>query len=445
MVFTVAVAAFILSEPNAFGATPTSSVSEGPIINVRQFGAKGDNSADDTSAIQAGISAAIRSGQTFFIPKGTYRITRPIKLETHGLRILGASGVILKAAVNMSRMLYVCGSDIVISNLVLNGDHKAIYGLHAFHFNGVSSRLEFIGVSNAKSHGFFLDHSQVSEVKNCSASKNGGDGFYITDCNGMRISVCCSRNNMGRGFTVTATDFSGGCWLQYLNAEKNAREAVLVSTVAGTPIIMERLWAEGNSASSTNIYDGVRVVATCVAVSQCRITMPSNKQGRNQHAISLASETLLSMEGVSGQFEVGEQVQGQHSGAKAEVSLWQADPLFTSEFPIPAPYVKWLERPKKLMLRQVSGKFQDGEAVIAQQSKAQGKIAKQAVINASGCLITDNWLGNETAGGTANQVHEDKGCQQNRSQPNHRLYSGVPLPSVHRDQPTSRKETGKIE
>lgn len=49
---------------------------QGAAIDVREFGAKGDGVADDTSAIQR----AVESGVAFF-PKGIYRITAPVKID----------------------------------------------------------------------------------------------------------------------------------------------------------------------------------------------------------------------------------------------------------------------------------------------------------------------------------------------------------------------------
>ena len=68
-------------------AAPTASTT----LNVRDFGAKGDGVADDTTAIQAAIDAALKdpshSSAMFSIvyygvspeilfPSGTYRVTR---------------------------------------------------------------------------------------------------------------------------------------------------------------------------------------------------------------------------------------------------------------------------------------------------------------------------------------------------------------------------------
>src|SRR5205814_1516153 len=53
----------------------------GPACNVRAFGAKGDGAADDSTAIQAAISAAgaALTGCVFF-PPGTYLIRKTLRI-----------------------------------------------------------------------------------------------------------------------------------------------------------------------------------------------------------------------------------------------------------------------------------------------------------------------------------------------------------------------------
>src|SRR5581483_1798323 len=63
----------IMSRHVATSAIPTF---EDPgVINVKNYGAKGDNVHDDTSAIQSAIDASQAGGQPVFLPAGNYRIS----------------------------------------------------------------------------------------------------------------------------------------------------------------------------------------------------------------------------------------------------------------------------------------------------------------------------------------------------------------------------------
>ena len=50
-------------------------------VSVKDFGAVGDNSADDTSAIQTAVDS-LSYGQGLYFPAGTYKITSAITLPT---------------------------------------------------------------------------------------------------------------------------------------------------------------------------------------------------------------------------------------------------------------------------------------------------------------------------------------------------------------------------
>lgn len=58
----------------------TYSLIEGAPLNVLDFGATGDDSNDDTAAIQAAFTEAASSGRSVYIPAGTYKITASLTI-----------------------------------------------------------------------------------------------------------------------------------------------------------------------------------------------------------------------------------------------------------------------------------------------------------------------------------------------------------------------------
>ena len=420
----------------------TARSREGAPLDVRTFGAQGNGVADDTEAVRAGIAAASKSGRTLLLPRGTYLIKEPLHVTTHGLKIVGAGAqhTVLKAASEMKRLLYLRGTGMLISRLTLDGNDKATYGMHAFHLNEQDSRVEFLRVQGARSHGIFLDHSQVFEISNCIAQGNGGDGFYITDCNGTRISCCRSMANRGRGFCVTRTDLSGGCWLIDCDAELNACEGLVVADMAGTPVIIERMWVETNNKPESlgpHQYDAIRITSRSVMLTKSRISTRGTTPVRPKYAIHLASETRVDVPQGVEKFQLGETLTGSESGATGVVSFIQADPLFDHDFPIPAPYRAWLTRPKKMMLRDVAGVFKPGERVTGRTSGAVTSIQSVSQVSAENCVISDNWVAREDGRAPVDRVKLDPGCRANHIGRNHRMWGPGVVDVEYADDPGS--------
>jgi hypothetical protein len=75
-------------------------------LNVRDFGATGNGTTDDSTAILAAISALPAAGGTVWIPPGTYIVGRPITAAKNNIVLAGAGwGSVLKLANNASQGL----------------------------------------------------------------------------------------------------------------------------------------------------------------------------------------------------------------------------------------------------------------------------------------------------------------------------------------------------
>jgi hypothetical protein len=90
----VAASAVVVGGVEAAGVVSVKAVSapERGIYNVKDYGAHGDGSTDDTSAIQSAIAAAQQNmyGGVVYLPVGQYIVTAPLIVTKSDVLILGA-------------------------------------------------------------------------------------------------------------------------------------------------------------------------------------------------------------------------------------------------------------------------------------------------------------------------------------------------------------------
>ena len=100
----LAASALVTACSDSGGARPDASAFPGDtddggsaaVIDVRERGAAGDGIADDTEVLAAALAEGAASGITVHLPDGSYRVTRPLRVELGELRVTaGASAVII--------------------------------------------------------------------------------------------------------------------------------------------------------------------------------------------------------------------------------------------------------------------------------------------------------------------------------------------------------------
>lgn len=82
-------AAGVLAFALLWGVMPVVRVSAATIVSVKDAGAKGDGVTDDSAAFQQAINGLPAAGGTVFIPAGTYRIAKPIRIDRDNVALLG--------------------------------------------------------------------------------------------------------------------------------------------------------------------------------------------------------------------------------------------------------------------------------------------------------------------------------------------------------------------
>lgn len=177
---------------------------ERDIINVKDYGAKGDGNTDDTTAIKNAISEAMLKYTSVFFPTGTYIISDTISIN-NGVKLLGVDSTLSQSSVikqTVNKPLFYVTSQCTFEGLVLRGTLNTEYTLQDGIFiddtNGVAIRMcsffDFYNCLHVKDTVFYsyvsdcIFYSCIHAMIFGEGTSYAGYAFQINDC--QIISSC---------------------------------------------------------------------------------------------------------------------------------------------------------------------------------------------------------------------------------------------------------------
>lgn len=222
-----------------------SQITHGPIsgakadwLNVMDYGAKGDGTTDDTTAIQAALTAATPGSvtsptspsNTVYLPAGIYvcgPITIPHRVNLRGSGI-GSTRLLCKAATannsymvtNVSTATLIAVSDMTLMGNLGNQTHT----VHGLMFNGSGSGSEYTDM-RAQAHNLMVQDFT-------------GDGVSGTGRGVCQVNDVQTWNNGGHGFT-----FGTDCILSNCDAGQNGKDGFYLSS--NTQVTNSKAWYSG--------------------------------------------------------------------------------------------------------------------------------------------------------------------------------------------------------
>jgi hypothetical protein len=231
------------------------------VINVKDdaYGAKGDGSTNDTTAIQAAINAAT-SGQTVYFPAGTYMVSASLTFPNDGIHLLGSGkeATIIKKSANCN-LIDISGTATGTSNHRKHCSIKEMT-LHGNNLTGKLLRVYYSNLHLFDSLRFYANNDMAVE------SAEFWDSYFTNcfwefcgDTAGTNPVVYLKNSAAASGFG-TSTDstnaiwflnchwepfYAGALWIDSLNGNvNNPNDIYLVnckmetSLLMGTPLII---------------------------------------------------------------------------------------------------------------------------------------------------------------------------------------------------------------
>jgi Pectate lyase superfamily protein len=171
------------------GKPPSSPL----VVNVRDKGAKGDGSTDDTASIQAAIDEIAGTKGTVLVPDGTYLVDAVGKGRLTlkgGMTLLLSPGATLKAIPTSEQyysILFIRGA----SNVSVVGG--TLEGEREHHMSQVGEGGMGIHISHGTKH---------IVIRGVTARKMWGDGFYVEGATDVTFASVTADDNRRQGLSV---------------------------------------------------------------------------------------------------------------------------------------------------------------------------------------------------------------------------------------------------
>ena len=188
--------------------------------NVKDYGAKGDGTTDDTSAIQSAINDAVNHGYTLYIPSGTYIINSSLLIQSSnlvGLEIIGQSQTNTILQYNGNDFAIKIGDGSVALDKVafqrfgVAGNSNALGGIQINGANRLIFRqLAFSSFNNTDAAGLYFKRSWIHVVEDCRFYGNYYD-IYAYDSN----------SNAGNGLRILHNVFENGNTAIYIRTPRS--------------------------------------------------------------------------------------------------------------------------------------------------------------------------------------------------------------------------------
>lgn len=184
---------------------PSTASAEMDIISVVEYGATGNGSTDDSTAIQNAINDAVYFRKSVFLPGGTYRIDTGINLggttlTGEGTTVEGGTARSLLKAGTAGMTMLTCGSKSHVRNIGLQGNNLANIGIK---LTGVRVSLSDIEIYRCRKTSYLLARTQNSTLTNCYSTYSV---TAFTLANGARNNnfYNCTANNMSQYYDEAA-------------------------------------------------------------------------------------------------------------------------------------------------------------------------------------------------------------------------------------------------
>lgn len=178
-------------------------------ISITDYGCS-TSSANNFTAFNTAMAAAIAAGVTLYIPEGVF-LSSEITL-TAGIKIDGV-GTLKLAVFTAANSVLIASNNCMIKNITLDGNSAAAPpgNFHCLNILNTNVFIDSVTLINSKGDALLITGTPTDiEIDNVTVINNGGNGITVTGGIGIDINnfQCISPNNAaspGIGISLTST------------------------------------------------------------------------------------------------------------------------------------------------------------------------------------------------------------------------------------------------
>lgn len=200
----------------------TYSMIDGAVVNVRDYGATGDGTTNDTVAIQAAIDAAAPNGAVYF-PAGTYRIARTTgTADRWGLKITGSNLTLIGDQATLRRFNTDISTYALAYPILFVGtpDNNAAAATQNVTIEGISFQGE--NVQHALSGNAPMDYRCAIMFKNTSKTLVNNCAFTAIDSSAIYYQQPAVYNYVTSAYFNTTKNYDSTITTSKFYAESHA-------------------------------------------------------------------------------------------------------------------------------------------------------------------------------------------------------------------------------
>lgn len=279
------------------------------VLNVKDYGAVGNGTTDDTVAIQAALTAA--AGKACYIPEGTYQISNLLALPS-SIYLFGAGPASILRLVNGTNKTVMTAntkSDVVLDNFAIDGNSANQSAGNGIDFITVTRfAIRNLKISSCYTSPIIVETTSVNgQISGCNLSDGAGHGISISSCSKISVtgnvindpgqsginvsgsSYCTVGDNVCVCASVQTTGFAG---VRFSNSStfntatgnsiKNYSRGVFVTTSSHHNTIV------GN-VSDVSYYQGIFVELSDYTTVVGNLVYNPGEAGSSTEAIRLSS------------------------------------------------------------------------------------------------------------------------------------------------------------